>query len=61
MVVGPETAFMSKGLICLMEVNRAAELEALPLGRRDGRLRDLLKKEGQTPLDLPSEVRAFLR
>ena len=39
----------------------AAELEALPLGRRDGRLRDLLKKEGQTPLDLPSEVRAFLR
>ena len=39
----------------------APELGALPLGRRDGRLRDLLKTEGQTPLDLPFDVLRFLR
>ena len=37
------------------------ELHALALGRRDGRLRDLLKTGGQTPLDLPSEVLGLLR
>ncbi|MBS1765929.1 MAG: A/G-specific adenine glycosylase [Acidobacteria bacterium] len=39
----------------------ASELESLPLGRRDGRFRDLLKTEGQTPLDLPFEVLQFIR
>ena len=39
----------------------ASELQSLPLGRRDGRLRDLLKTEGQTPLDLPSDALRLLR
>ena len=39
----------------------APELPTLALGRRDGRLRDLLETEGQTPLDLPPEVLSLLR
>ena len=39
----------------------ASHLEALPLGRRDAKLRELLKSEGQTPLDLPLEAQRFLR
>ena len=39
----------------------AQELHALALGRRDGRLRELLKSEGQPPLGLPSEVLGLLR
>ncbi len=38
-----------------------AELEALPLGRRDAKLRDLLKTEGQALLDLPFDVPRDLR
>ncbi len=38
-----------------------AELDALPLGRRDGKLRELLKTEGQVLADLPFDVRRLSR
>ncbi len=39
----------------------AAELETLPLGRRDAKLRDLLKTEGQILPDLPFDVSRLSR
>ncbi|HJU83257.1 MAG TPA: hypothetical protein VJ600_03530 [Holophagaceae bacterium] len=40
---------------------QASELAGLPLGRRDDRLRDLLKGEGQAPLSLPLGLLSALR
>jgi A/G-specific adenine glycosylase len=39
----------------------AGDLPSLALGRRDGRLRDLLKTEGQPPLQLPPDLLNALR